>query len=498
MKRASPRLQWLLGWQPFAVLFVLWAVLYLPHLRTSPGWYGDETLTHHTSRNLASGTASNFALWNTFWHPHYPYQPAYSFINGLFARAFGGDILGSRFFNALLALASAWVIFGNGRRTFGFKASFFAAVMFLTYWQSVIHFRMSYAHNAVGFGLLVMTLFLLRPAGPKNDRMAGWGMMIGAAAHPLFIHGALAAGLCRIKRPRSWFRLFLPAGLCIGLSMLLAWSLFGYWLVEDLAHLKNVYTSRGAQDGSGWQGIENTLRFLFQDFYHGLLVLGLLACIPMRKYALPLTALLVVFLLARNRQNLIPFYYHAVVILPTLCLGWAGLWRFTETRLRRHLPIARHAYAFLALLPLMLLIPTLERVWQGRIEPRNHAYVTQSTDEVEAAAHWLNERTNKGEVVAGNANISWLLQAETVPYLQLVTWYGIPTQGYENGNKRERFRFDASLENCRFAVIGDIDRRWTVNEPNIKPLFDRMERENWPVVWQGEFYTILSNPRFQP
>lgn len=498
MNTPSRTLQWITGWKPFAVLFLIWSLLYLPHLRTNPGWYGDETLTHHTSRNLASGTASNLALWNTFWHPHYPYQAAYSFINGLFARAFGGDILGSRFFNSLLALASAFALYGCGRRSFGFKAAFFAAFMFLTHWQSVIHFRMSYAHNAVGLGLLLMTLYLLRPAGPGNDRRAGWGLMLAAGAHPLFIHGAVAAGFCRLIRPRSWPRLFLPAAVCVLVALILAYCFFGNWIFEDLEHLKNVYTSRGEKDGAGWQGIQNTAQFLFQDWFHYLLFFGLIACIPMRKYAPPIVGLLVLWLLARNRQNLIPFYYHAMVILPTLCLGWAGLWRFMESRLRRHIPAARHASALLAVLPLILFIPTLQRVLAGKIEPRNHFLVTQSTTQVEDAARWLNEHTRKGDVVAGNANISWLLKAETVPYLQLVTWYGIPTQGYENGNKRERFRFDASLENCKYAVIGDIDRRWTVGEPNIKPLFDRMDREKWPVVWQSEFYTILKNPRTQP
>ncbi|GAB4175240.1 MAG: hypothetical protein Fur0032_15040 [Terrimicrobiaceae bacterium] len=202
----------------FGILAV-WALLYLPNLRTSPGWYGDETLIHHTSRNLASGISSNFALINTFWHPHYPYQPAYSWVNGLFARATGGDIIGSRFFDSLLGLAAALAIYLLGRRSFGTNAATFAAFMFLVYEQTVIHFRMSYAHNAAGLGLLIMTLYLLRPAVPSNDWRAGIGLAVAAGSHPLFVHGAISGLLCRMIRPRSWLRLLVPAGIYLIVSL---------------------------------------------------------------------------------------------------------------------------------------------------------------------------------------------------------------------------------------------------------------------------------------
>jgi 4-amino-4-deoxy-L-arabinose transferase-like glycosyltransferase len=454
-------------------------------------------LIHHTSRNLASGIASNFALWNTFWHPHYPYQPLYSLINGLFARLAGGDLVGSRFFNSLLGLISALSIYGLGRRSFGMRAALFASLMFLVYEQSIIHFRMSYAHNAAGLGLLIMTLFLLRRARPHNDLRAGFGLGICAASHPLFVHGAIAAFLCRLTKPGSWIRLYLPSAILVLVTLMTMYSIMGNWLLEDLAHLKFAYTARGDQDGGGIRGGVNFLVFIGQDWFHAVMAVGLLLCIPIRKYAAPLVGLLVLFLLVRNRQNLVPFYYQAIVILPVLCLGWAGLWRYLETRTRKHAPKVRNALAGFWLIPLILGCTNFIPVITGTLTPRNQHWVTQSTSEVEEAARWLNARTTTGDVVGGNPNIAWLLTAETVPYLQMITWYGLPTQGYENGNKRERFRFDASLENCKFAILGDIDQRWAIHEPNVMQLVQIMEKEKWSVVWQGKHYLILENPRFK-
>jgi len=492
-KRTAPKTIALRG----ALLITLvWALLYLPHLRTSPGWYGDETLIHYTSLNLVKGRSVNFAIANTFWHPHYPYQPAYSALNGVFAWAAGGDLLGSRFFNTLLALLCGLSLFRIGARPFGFRASLFAALMFLTYAQSVIHFRMSYAHNAAGLGILLMTLYLLRRASPANDWRGGLGLAVAAGAHPLFVHAALCGLVVRWRSPASWARLLIPSGLCLLVGLGILYAIFGNWLVEDLLHLKWVFTQRGDSDGAGFKGFQNFLAFLGQDWFHAAAAAGLVVCVILRRPAAALVGLGVLFLLVRNRQNLVVFYYQAVVILPVLCLGWAGLFRMCERLLRKYGGKARRMVPALYFIPLGLFLLILPASLGGSLRPRNQYWVTQSTGEVETAAAWINARTSAGDVVAGNANIAWLLNAWTVPYLQLVTWYGDTTQGYENGNRKERFLFDASLENCQYAIFGDIDLRWTIHEPNVNKIVGRIETENWPLVWRGANYLIFRNPRF--
>ncbi|HEY5814280.1 MAG TPA: hypothetical protein VIT23_16695, partial [Terrimicrobiaceae bacterium] len=143
---------------PLSVIFAIWSVLYLPNLRTSPSWYGDETVALTAGLDLTRGIAAHRAVWNTFWHPYAPYQPGYEFLVGGMARLFGGDILGGRFFNALLALALALVIYFYGRSILGIFPAFFAALLFLSYEQSVIHFRWIFTHNLVALGFVIAVL----------------------------------------------------------------------------------------------------------------------------------------------------------------------------------------------------------------------------------------------------------------------------------------------------------------------------------------------------
>lgn len=481
------------------LVVVIWALLYIPHVRTSPGWYGDETLIHSCSRDLAKGQPTHFALWNTYWHPHYPYQPGYTFINGLFANAAGGDIAGSRFFNTLLALASALAIVLLGRQFLSLRCALFGALMFLCYSQSVIHFRMSYAHNAVAFGIVLMTLFLIRAPGFRNDLAAGCGLAIAAASHPLFIHPAIVAGLVRWRQYRSWIPLFAPAGIVVLASLGFAYFNFGHWLWEDLAQLKFTFTSRGSEDGGGFKAFSNFFIFITQDWFHVGAALGILACLNRRLYPISIATALIMFLLVKNRQNLIIFYYQAAILLPLLGLAWAGFLKFIEIRLEKlSIPSINWITWLFWVLPLASLVQMAPLSLSGTLKPRNFYWVTQSPEEVEEAAAWLNARTTADDTVGGNANIAWLLKAKTIPYLQMITWYGIPTQGYENGNKRERFRFDASLEKVKFAIIGDIDQRWTFGEPNVKQIADKIVEEKWPIVWQSTNYLIAANPRYLP
>ena len=483
---------------PFFVMVIVWGLLYLPNLRTNPKWYGDETLIHDTARNLFKGNPSNFGLWNTFWHPHYPYQPLYSWICGLFAFVSSGDIWGSRFFNVLLALASAVSIYSLGKKVFGVRAALFSALMFLTYQQSIIHFRMSYAHNGAALGNLLLVLYLLQPATWRNDIRGGLGLALSAGSHPLFIHSAIAAWLTRIRNPKSWIPLFFPAGIYLLVSLGLIYLRFGSWLGEDLKHLLNSYSSRGEQDASGLvAALNNFTQFTLQDPYHLFMLIGLLLCINRRCYPIALVGLFVTFMLVKNRANLIIFYYQAIVILPAMTLAWARWYELAQLIFGRAFQSPKGILVLWGI-PLFLFFTNLPPCWSDQLTPRNQYWVTQDTHEVDSCADWINQRVQKDDFVAANPNIAWLLKSRVAPYLQIITWYGDITQGYENGNKRERFRYDCPLEKARYAVIGDIDQRWTFGEPNVNKLVGRLQTNHWPIVWKGNYYLILANPAYLP
>jgi hypothetical protein len=482
-----------LFWWPLILLVAVWSVLYLPHLRTSPHWYGDETLTLMVGRSLLAGEPADRAIRTTFWHPGYPYQPGYVWLAGVLARAFGGDILGPRLLSTLIALAVSVVIYLRGRAILGCLPALFGALVFLCYDQSIIHFRWAYPHDAVALGFTIAVLALLRPSRPRSDWTAGCGLAIAALSHLLFAHGALAAWLCRLGHPRAWLRLAAPPALVLAGAtgaMILHYRPHP-WVFDDMRTLMEFY--RSGESGGIAQTAGNILQFYSHDAFHAVSALAVALCCRGRLYPVAVFATTVSFLLLQNRQNLPLFYYQAIVFLPLLALAWAGglrtLSTWTRRRSRGRLVVRA---AFLA--PLGLFVHNLPACVRGELVSRNHAWVTQDPGEVEAAAAWINAHTTTGDLVICNQNIGWLLNCQTADLLQAAAWEKRPTFGFPQPLPEARFRYSADLSRARYVVLGDIEMRWMIHQRNVAPLTERLQRERWPVVWSGDYYAIAENP----
>jgi len=133
---------------------------------------------------------------------------------------------------------------------------------------------------------------------------------------------------------------------------------------------------------------------------------------------------------------------------------------------------------------------------KGTLKTRIDFWTTQSNQEVESAADWINSRTTPDDLVICHQNIAWLLHARTADYLQAATWQGLSTWPFKRPLRKDQFRFEPKLDAAKFAVIADIDQRWTINQPSILNLIQIFESEKWPLVWSGANYKVLKNPRF--
>ena len=487
-----------------AILVAVWALLYLPHLRTSPSWYGDEGLALTAGLNLIRGVPAHGSFWNTFWNAYAPYQPAYELLIGWASALVGNDILGGRFVNTLLALATAFALAFGGRKIMGPILALGSALLFLTYEQSVIHFRWIFTHNLIALGFAIAFPALCGKRTLRADFTAGFGLALGALALPLAIYGFLAAGLLVIRRPRSWLPVLGPYGAVTLASLATALTLFpgtGF-LFSDLRATAEFYSDATRENSGGWGVFANLFRFFTQDGFHAIGFLMMLVCLRGKTFALGFGGLVISVLLLQNRQNLTLFYYQAIILTPLLALAiGAGLHKLlrlfhkTESRLRwpriaiRFAPIFASAVFLLAILPSSL---------SGKLTPRIAYWTTQSIPEVESAAAWINSKTTPDDLVLCHQNIAWLLQARTADFLQATTWLGLETWPFKTPLRSDQFRFAPDPALARYAIIADIDSRWTFAQPNVSRLLKQFENEKWPIVWAGENYFILENPAMSP
>jgi hypothetical protein len=264
------------------------------------------------------------------------------------------------------------------------------------------------------------------------------------------------------------------------------------WMLEDLRYLGFWYHEQGSTSGAGFKGFLNLANFLLQDFFHIGALLGIILSLKKKYYPLGIISLVCLVLLTKNRANLTVFYYQAVIILPTLCLCWGHLYQIAEKYKSsfKFPPIAM----ILWIIPMIFFTENSLSLFSNKLYPKDHYWATQSCEEVETVAAWLNERTTQDDTIMANENLAWLLKGHGIPILQMVTWYGLPT--YSATVPRERFRFDASLETAKYAVLGDIDLRWAIGaETGAFTIIKKLQDQQWPTVWQGPNYMILANPK---
>ena len=475
------------------LIVVVWGALYLPNLSNSPRWYGDETITLGCGQDLVKGLFTNRAVWNTYINPQFCYQPGYVLWVGLASTLSDREIAWPRLLNSFTALGIAWICLAVLGRRIGLSRALLIALLFLTYQQSVIHFRWVYAHNMTAFGLFLCFATQCLKEKKRGNWQSGGGLAIAAAAHPLALHGGVAAFLNRWNRPAAWIPTFLPP-LIVGLACLVPiwfWNFDWWW--NDFQALRVFYAGYTRELGAGWQWPVNFFKFLTHDYLHVLGGIALIRCLFTSIRPIAVAALILVALLTQNRQNLPVFYYQAVVVLPLLvaCLGWGLVWLQ-----RRFFHRWRWTRWALFLFPLLMFMHVAPQVWSAGLISRNDPWVVRSNQDHLRASQWLNQNTRPEDLVICHWNIGWLLKCRTADPMMSVAWEGMTTFTYEKGLPRERFRYSADVREAKYFVLTDIDRVWTLGQPNVSVLFNEQTLSAWRPVFQSGGVLILARPAF--
>lgn len=483
------------------MITTLWALLYLPNLRTSPPWYGDEILTLDIGKAMTRGELANRAVYCTFNSPTYNYQPGFAWCVGWFSRLTQGDIVGGRFFSTWIGLVTALTGFWFFTRKFGFATALLFAFLLLGYSQAIIHYRWIYPHNVVGLSLIGAAGLLLRPANPRKDWQIGGFLALGAASHLLAAHATFVSGLCRLTRPKSWLPIGLPPLAVFMGSFAVLTLAFPGWVIEDFRALLEQYGRYNDENGTGAKLFTNIFYFFTQDTFHLFAALGCLLVFSRRSYPLGILSLGMVVLLTRNRQNLPLFYYQAMAVMPLLAaviaVGFSRAWGLVARTCR---PLQRARKVSRWLLPsaaLAMALAQLPAVLGSKLPVRITPWVVSSASDYETAARWLNQNTQPQDLVIAYWNLGWLLKAKNADILTAAAWAGYSAGDYfPRPPDHARFRYPADLRQAKFFAITELDERWAFAQGEVFAFLKSTGVETWPLVYQAGPVKVLANPRW--
>ena len=511
-------------------LVALWAILFLPNLRTNPDWYGDEGVCMEMSWTAAHGQARLGALRHDFITP-IPYQPLWLLLNGTVLRVFGNDILVGRALQVLTALATAAILFWMGTRLRDKNFGFLCAAGFLIYPEVVMHYRWVRMHPMAGTLALASCGFLIRYVQEKRLRDVVWAGVLCSlsyGAHPFTytMAGIVVTTTFFVNRRH----------LTAAMAAAAAWGMiFLTWFVVTqggMAHLMAQLEHARMQALGGtspsylaeiarvWQVFVN-FAFLTPtisatgtrgvDFWLVAAMFGaLLFPIPRFRKWLLFWLLVLMYGVLRSRDNVPVFFYPAMAFVPLMSIGFAGMIVLLGDAAARLFPKRAAQVRLVPLVGLLGVFGLMSATnslghWRSKID----TWMCHSPSDAEAAMRFVRERTTDQDFVIMPDQVYWLYPH---PYraqlVQCAHYAGIENAYY--GDKtlpREQFWFDCSWQKAKYCVLAfgvdadgrsyGIDAIFWPSFKGVRKILEDMQAENWrPVFRQGE-YMVLANPRFK-
>jgi len=503
-------------------LIALWAVLFLPNLRTNPGWYGDEGEWMEKSWTYIHGTPRVGPVKMDFIFP-YPYPPGYMLVNGVLLRVFGNDIVVARALGAVTALAAAGLLVWIGTRLRDETFGFLCGAAFLVYVEANMNFRWVRSHPLAGTLALASIGFLVRYVQEKRLRDAALAGLLCALAtgtnyftYPLI--GAVVVTVAVVngrqwKEGRAWGHVAIAgaaAGAYAGLFVLWYCAAHGWGeLMAQVGRLTSIANNevRPTIWGEVMRFGENiwnlgfrtpTLGWPGKDVWLMIATAGML-WLPVRQNKwlrawVPFWLLVLMYGVFMKLNNVPFFFYPATIFLPLLAIGFAGAVTWVGEWASRVAKPA--AVAVPAVVLLVFGVASLRGAW-GAFDNKIAPWTQHLPAEAEAALRYVNAHTAPDDVVILPKQIYWLAKTERKSMLAYCSRYdgGINDMPVPVLIPRELYWFDCRLENAKYVVMASgvdqqqrpvgIDLIYGRGLNGVAETVSQMVREKWRVVYAG-------------
>jgi 4-amino-4-deoxy-L-arabinose transferase-like glycosyltransferase len=529
-------------------LLALWALLFLPNLRTNPNWYGDEGEWMEKCWTFIHGTPRIGPIVDDFIFP-YPYPPLYMVVNGTLLRVLGDDIVVGRALGAVTALAASALLFWIGTRLRDKSFGFLCAAAFLAYSEANVNFRWVRSHPMAGTLALASVGFLVRYVQEKRLRDAAWAGVFCSLAtatnyftYPLI--GAVALTVAVVngrewKLPRAWRDVFVACALaCAYAGLFVLWYSAAHgWgqLMAQVGRLTSVASNEARQTfggeverfvGNVWALGFSTptqgppLPWSGHDWWLTVATIGFVF-LPTRDWRLrlwvPFWLLVLMYGVFKKLNNVPLFFYPATIFLPLMAVGFAGVIMWAGELAKKLAP--KSGNAAVTVIAIVVLggfgLQSASGAW-GHFHTRIDMWTQQSAPDAEAAMAFVNAHTMKDDFVIVPKQIYWLAHCDRRSMLTFCARY----EGVDNDMPvpahipLELYWFDCRLEQAKFLVLEygveqrtltdgrsvqlpiGIDAVYTLSLRGVREIVQRTQDEKWPVVFHQGAYIVLANPRF--
>ena len=510
-------------------ILLLWALIYLPNLRTNPNWYGDEGIVLEEAWTLVQGEPRYGAMRFNFLVPN-PHPPIYLMALGFSMKVFGNDILVGRALQALTGLATGIVAFWVGKRLRSRAFGVVCAVALLTYPEAAVHFRWTRGHPMQGLFALACFGFLICYIQNRRVRdvvLAGLMCTLSIGMHffafpllaivfltTLFVDRrhvfiAVAASLIFPLVFLGWLAASQPGGIPGVISQFTSASVHGFQAVQPSIEQEVWRLYRRLAEfvfltpTVSQKGVMGTDLWILAG-YAGLVFF------PVRRYRkwLVFWALAMMLGVFAARDTVGMFLYQAFGFIPLLAIGVAGILCLAGDWLAARISILPQlirwvpAIFVLSSLGLVCLIGSF-----GHFHSKIDRWTVQSWEDAEKVMEFVNHSTGPDDFVVMPDQLFWLSRRERKAQLiqSAVFDFGIE-ENLAKGVPKSVYWFDPGIENARYAVVAaaagsdgqsrGIDAIFWSGYEGARKVLEKFQSDKWPVVFASGDYLVLGNPRF--
>lgn len=502
------------------------------NLRTSPGWYPDEGTDLSIAINLSQGKQQYLALGqSTLVAARLPLS--YLVLVPMLS-VLGPDILVLRTLTATCGLIATLLLFVLGRHIWGTPVALVASAFYALYPDAVLYSRFGFLYNQVTILNLIIFYTLWRFLRVGSDIWLVASCLLAtlssvSSISNLPVNVLIVAAVLWARPSRLWWAVLLLASAPV---------IYGAWTTATAPQAFFL----GLRYIAGRVGGGLLVRFLLGAWNYGQLVqeyvwfavgvfgLTRLAAHQGRLYT-NLFFWYMLLVTAAGVPSIVGLGHHyAIPLLPWVAVGAASflVWALP------HLLVALKT--LFALLASRLPLTTTEGPWctllyrQGQIwvtsillfwilispllvmgldstplpfistlvaAPQVEQVTVRDIEDAEEAVAYVNRHSEPRDVMLSPPHVAWLVEGQVADFQQSTAYLGGETQNYLQNLGRDRFLFDCSPGNARFALLWSGWREW---EGKVMPDVDTTYRmiETWPVVFERGSWRVYRNPSPHP
>lgn len=508
-------------------VLVIAALARFPWLRVTPGWYPDEGSDIDIATHMMKGEQRYFAIGSSTLVA--ARLPLFHLVLGGLFSLFGRDILVLRTLTAVYGVLIVLLLFALGRQMWGTSLALLAASLYAIYPSAVLASRFGFLYNQLAFLSLLLFYALWRfiRGGSRWWLVAaclsvGLSLLTNVSGLPMI--GFVVLVLLLTRRSALWWAVPLMAGLPM---------LYGVWMMAQAPQafqydLRYILT----RVGGDWlyriaYAVWNYKQLLLWDAWFPLAAFGLTLLRPSQNRLYTLAFFWYsLFTTVSGVPAVSGLGYHYVIpLLPWTAIGMAAfvMWAFLRlvpgleklcNRLYTRLPWTRARVrwravlwrrgrtwvvglaVFWVLVSPFVAMATQAGIAPGYTPPEIEQVTVRSIQDAESAIAYINRHVAADDVVLAPPHVAWMVDAQVADFQQAVAYTGGETQNYPRDLDRNRFLFNCSVQNARYALLWDGWREWAGEQMLDVDMVFRVV-ESWPVLYERGEWRVFANPKRQ-